>query len=160
MPYPRPCASASASWPRRCTPPAYTSLVSARELPTARATENSSRPGTSLMNELPRRVRPVPLENSPVPPRRRERTSHPPLREPLSRPTRERAPTMSGTDLALWIVAILGVVAIVVSVCVLADRIHARNPKSKLTIGDTGRVISAILSVVIQAAIAILTRRP
>lgn len=21
MPYPRPCASASASWPRRCTPP-------------------------------------------------------------------------------------------------------------------------------------------
>lgn len=67
---------------------------------------------------------------------------------------------MSGTDLAVWIVAILGVVAIVVTVCVLADRIHARNPESKLTIGDTGRVISAILSVVIQAAIAILTKRP
>lgn len=50
--------------------------------------------------------------------------------------------------------------AIVVTVCVLADRIHARNPESKLTIGDTGRVIDAILGVVIQAAIAILTRRP
>ncbi len=67
---------------------------------------------------------------------------------------------MSGTDLAVWIIAILGVVAIVVTVCVLADRIHARNPESKLTIGDTGRVIGAILGVVIQAAIAILTRRP
>ncbi|BCO49553.1 MULTISPECIES: hypothetical protein [Mycobacterium] len=67
---------------------------------------------------------------------------------------------MSGTDLAVGIVAILGIVAIVVSICVLADRIHARNPDSKVTIGDTGRVISAILSVIIQAAIAILTRRP
>ncbi len=67
---------------------------------------------------------------------------------------------MSGTDLAVWIVAVLGVVAIVVTVCVLADRIHARNPESKLTIGDTGRVISAILGAIIQAAIAILTRRP
>ncbi|ETZ29168.1 hypothetical protein BST44_27210 [Mycobacterium scrofulaceum] len=60
----------------------------------------------------------------------------------------------------MGIVAILGIVAIVVSICVLADRIHARNPDSKVTIGDTGRVISAILSVIIQAAIAILTRRP
>jgi hypothetical protein len=67
---------------------------------------------------------------------------------------------MSGTDLAVGIVAILGIVAIVVSICVLADRIHARHPDSKVTIGDTGRVISAILSVIIQAAIAILTRRP
>lgn len=67
---------------------------------------------------------------------------------------------MSGTDLAVWIIAILGVVAIVVTVCVLADRIHARNPESKLPIGDTGRVIGAILGVVIQAAIAILSRRP
>lgn len=67
---------------------------------------------------------------------------------------------MSGTDLAVCMAAILGVVAIVVSVCVLADRIHARNPESKLTIGDTGRVISAVLGVAIQAAIAILTKRP
>ena len=59
---------------------------------------------------------------------------------------------MSGTDLAVCIAAILGVVAIVVSVCVLADRIHARNPESKLTIGDTGRVISAVLGVVILLA--------
>ena len=35
---------------------------------------------------------------------------------------------MSGTDLAVCIAAILGVVAIVVSVCVLADRIHAHDP--------------------------------
>ncbi|OKH64336.1 hypothetical protein EB74_10310 [Mycobacterium sp. SWH-M5] len=67
---------------------------------------------------------------------------------------------MSGTDLAVCITAILGVVAIVVSVCVLADRIHARNPESKLAIGDTGRVISTVLGVAIQAAIAILTKRP
>ena len=53
------------------------------------------------------------------------------------------------------IVAILSVVAIVVSVCVLADRIHARNPESKVTIGDAGGVISAI----IQVVIAIFTGR-
>jgi len=62
---------------------------------------------------------------------------------------------MSGTDLAMRIVAILSVVAIVVSVCVLADRIHARNPESKVTIGDAGGVISAI----IQVVIAIFTGR-
>lgn len=67
---------------------------------------------------------------------------------------------MSGTDLAVTIVGILGVVAIVISICVLADRLHARNPESKVTIVDTGRAIGAILSVIIQAVIAILTGRP
>lgn len=67
---------------------------------------------------------------------------------------------MSGTDLAVRIVAILGVITIVISICVLADRLHARNPEPKVTIVDTGRAIAAILSVIIQAAIAILTGRP
>ncbi|MCV7343316.1 MULTISPECIES: hypothetical protein [Mycolicibacterium] len=66
---------------------------------------------------------------------------------------------MSGTELTVTIVAILGVVAIVVSICVLADRLHARNPESKVTIVDTGRAISTVLGVIIQAVIAI-TGRP
>lgn len=57
MPYPVPCASASASWPPPLHPGGIYLPVSARELPVARATENSSRPGPSLMTELPRRER-------------------------------------------------------------------------------------------------------
>lgn len=64
------------------------------------------------------------MENSAVRPRKRERGLHAPLREPPSRPSRERAPTMSGTNLAVTIAAILGVVAIVISISIHSKRLQ------------------------------------
>ncbi|MGV2585472.1 hypothetical protein [Mycobacterium avium] len=66
---------------------------------------------------------------------------------------------MSGPVVTVTIAAILAGATIVISMCILADRL-AHIPDSKVTITDTARTIAGIIAAVVQAVLTIFAGRP
>lgn len=65
---------------------------------------------------------------------------------------------MSGPVVIVTIAAIFAVTIIVISMCILADRL-AHIPDSKVTITDTARAIAGIVGAIIQAVLTIFAGR-